>query len=454
MALVFRHEHDGIARFAACAPSGHRMAAAARPVPTRLDDARDLLGLASKVTMPATSAQTIYAFGPFRLEVGERRLWRDGELVALSGKAFDLLQLLVEGAGALQKQQTLIDRLWPDVVVEPNNLQYNVSLVRRALANAPGVEIQTVRGQGYRLVAEVTRVAAAPATAVDPEQLTPAPQRIHFCKAHDGARLAYALLGDGPPLVKAANWLSHLELDRQGPLWRHWLEHFGARHALVRYDARGNGLSDAKPASITFEDFVADLGSVIDAAGVERAPLLGISQGAAVAVAYAARNPERVSGLVLVGGCARGWRVKNKPALTERFEALASLMRHGWGGANAAFRQIFTTSFFPDAPKEHMEWFNELQRQTASPENAVAILHALGEVDVREDLARIAAPTIVFHSRDDAVVPMKDGIELASGIRDARFVPMESSNHVWLATDPAWARFASEVEVFLSDARA
>jgi pimeloyl-ACP methyl ester carboxylesterase len=254
--------------------------------------------------------------------------------------------------------------------------------------------------------------------------------------------------------VKVANWLSHLELDQQGPLWRHWLEHFSRTRAFVRYDARGNGLSDWQPPGITFDDFIADLGSVIDAAGIDRAPLLGISQGAAVAAAYAARNPKRVSALILVGGCARGWRVKNKAPLTERFEALLALMRHGWGGSNAAFRQIFTTSFFPDAPKEQMEWFNELQRQTASAENAVAILSALGDLDVRRDLAHVEAPTIVFHSRADAVVPMKDGIELASGIRGARFVPMESSNHVWLASDPAWKRFSDDVDTFLRDARA
>lgn len=407
--------------------------------------------------MPDDSSSKVYSFGPFRLDVGERRLSRDGQIVPLTGKAFDLLELLVSRAGALQKQQSLMDLLWPDVVVDQNNLQYNVSLVRRALATAPGVAIQTVRGQGYRLVADVREIPTAPG---QPQGVVPGlpadtrPQRIHFCKARDGARLAYALLGGGPPLVKAANWLSHVEMDRQGPLWRHWLERFSQDRTLVRYDARGNGLSDWQPPSITFEDFVADLGSVMDAAGVDRAPLLGISQGAAVAVAYAVRNPKRVSALILVGGCARGWRVKNKPALTERFDALLALMRHGWGGTNAAFRQIFTTSFFPDAPKEQVEWFNELQRQTASPDNAVALLSALGDVDVRADLARVEVPTIVFHSRADAVVPMKDGIELASGIQGARFIPLESSNHVWLASDQAWKSFSEEVAAFLRDTRA
>ncbi len=388
----------------------------------------------------------VHSFGPFLLDVGERRLLRDGCVVPLAGKAFDTLRLLVEGVGKLQTQQSLIDRLWPDVVVEPNNLQYNVSLVRRALGGAAGVEIQTVRGQGYRLVAGVREAADAPrggAVGVG--------QRVHFARAHDGARLAYALLGDGPPVVKAANWLSHVDIDWRGPIWTHWLELLSRGRCLVRYDARGNGLSDWQPPSIEFEDFVADLGAVFDAAGVERAPVLGISQGAAVAAAFAARNPKRVSALILVGGCARGWRVKRSAALHQQFDALMALMRLGWGGKNAAFRRIFTTAFFPEAPKEQMDWFNELQRQTTSPDNAAAMLSALGDVDVRDELPRVRAPTLVLHSRDDAVVPMKDGIELASGIRGARFVPLDSSNHVWLSDEPAWTRFAGELEGFLDE---
>ena len=399
--------------------------------------------------MDEGQASRVYSFGPFRLEVGERRLLRDGQPIPLTGKAFDTLRLLVERAGTLQTQEWLIDQLWPDVVVEQNNLQYNISHVRRALAGAPGVEIQTVRGQGYRLVAEVHQVGS---NAGPPAGAARKAQRMHFAKAHDGAQLAYAFLGDGPPLVKAANWLSHLEIDWQGPIWTHWLELLSRGRCLVRYDARGNGLSDWNPPSITFEDFVADLGAIFDAAGVQRAPLLGISQAAAVATAYAARNPERVSALILIGGCARGWRVKRSKKLHERFEALMELMRQGWGGKNAAFRQIFTTTFFPDAPKEDMEWFNELQRQTASPQNAAAILSALGEVDVRGDLGRVKAPTLVLHSRGDAVIPMKDGIELAGGIPGARFVPVDSANHVWLAGEPAWGRFTRELEDFLREA--
>ncbi len=400
-------------------------------------------------------AGPIYSFGPFRLETSERRLLRGDALVLLSGKAFETLVLLVEGAGSLQQQRSLIERLWPDSFVEPNNLQYNVSLVRRALGEAPGVEIETVRGQGYRLRANVARTeeaaaAAAPARPADDA----AAQRTHFCRAADGTRLAYATLGSGPAIVKAANWLNHLELDWQGPVWRPWLDCLSRGRCLVRYDARGNGLSDWRPPSIRFEDFVSDLATVFDAAGVERAPLVGISQGAAVAAAYAARHPERVSALVLIGGCVRGWRVKAHPRLTERFEALMVLMRQGWGGQNAGFRQIFTTAFFPDASPEQIDWFNELQRQSTSPENAAEILSALGDLDIRDELPRVVAPTLVIHSQGDAVVPIKDGIELASGIAGARFVPLDSRNHLLLPSAPAWQRFTRELELFLAEVSA
>jgi pimeloyl-ACP methyl ester carboxylesterase/DNA-binding winged helix-turn-helix (wHTH) protein len=391
-------------------------------------------------------AGPVYSFGPFRLEAHERRLLRDGAVVALPGKAFDTLLLLVEGAGSLQPQQTLIDRLWPDTFVEPNNLQYNVSLIRRALEGADGVELQTVRGQGYRLLADVSRADGSPPA----KQADGAAQRTYVCKAEDGTRLAYARLGDGPPVVKAANWLSHLELDWRFEVWRHWLDVFTRGHTLVRYDARGNGLSDWAPPEMSFARFVSDLATVFDAAAVERAPLVGLSQGAAVAVAYAASHPERVSALILIGGCARGWRAKDKPRLTQAFEAMMVLMRQGWGGRNAAFRQIFTTRFFPDAGQAVAEEFNELQRLTTTPENAAALLSALGDIDIRDQLSSVRVPTLVLHSREDAVVPMKDGLELASGIAGARFVPLESRNHVVLPTEPAWGRFSQEIAAFLA----
>ncbi|MFT3923238.1 MAG: alpha/beta fold hydrolase [Myxococcales bacterium] len=415
--------------------------------------------------MSGENVAKVYQFGPFLLELHERRLLRDGEVIPLLGKAFDTLVLLVEGAGTLQKQQQLLDRLWPDVVVEPNNLQQNISAARRALAGVDGVEIETVRGQGYRLHANVREVSPDPgpqpaprpaaaksdAAFVAPRDPRSRTQRIQFCTARDGSRLAYARLGEGRPLVKAANWLNHLELDWDSPVWTHWLLRLSRDHCFIRYDARGNGMSDWKPPTLRFEDFVSDLGVVFDAAGVERAPLFGISQGAAVAAAYAAQHPERVSALILVGGCVRGWRVKSHPRLTERMEALLVLMRQGWGADHALFRQFFTSSFFPGGTAEQLDWFNELQRVTTTPANAAALLSALGDLDIREHLSRIRVPTLVVHSRGDSVVPVKDGMELAAGIHGARFVLLDSSNHTLLGEEPAWGRFEREFAAFMAE---
>ncbi len=409
-----------------------------------IESGTDLAASSMLGSIVAIVAGTIYTFGPFRLEADERRLVRDGALVPLSGKAFDTLVALVEGAGTLQRQQALMERLWPDTFVEPNSLQYNVSLVRRVIEGAPGVELQTVRGQGYRLIADVVR---APSAVVAPPRST---QRTHFCTAADGARLAFAKFGDGPPIVKAANWLSHLELEWQGEVWSELLALLARGRTLVRYDARGNGLSDWNPPAISFDSFVSDLGAVFDAANVSRAPLFGISQGACVAAAYAARHPERVSALVLFGGCVRGWRVKGHKTLVDGFNALMVLMRQGWGGRNVAFRQIFTSTFFPDATPEIAEWWNELQRETTTPDNAAEILSAFGDVDIRADLPKIQVPTIVLHSRHDGVIPLKDGIELASGIAGSRFVVIESANHLLVPGEPAWPRFVSEIEQFLA----
>jgi pimeloyl-ACP methyl ester carboxylesterase len=364
----------------------------------------------------------------------------------------DVLALLIRERRRVVPKEEILDTVWGSRFVSESTLTSRIKAARRAIGDDGTRQelIRTVHGRGYQFVGTVEELGDAPAPAAEAAAAAPPPQQIRFCTARDGTRLAYATLGEGPPLVKAANWLSHLELDWRFDVWRHWLPLFSRRHTLVRYDARGNGLSDWAPPELSFERFVSDLASVFDAAGVDRAPVVGLSQGASVAVTYAARHPERVSALILIGGCARGWRAKNHPSLARKFEAMMVLMRDGWGRQNPAFRQIFTTTFFPDADQKITDDFNELQRVTTSPQNAAALLSALGDIDVRDDLPRVKVPTLVLHGRDDAVVPMKDGVELASGIAGARFVPLESRNHVVLPTEPAWARFSSEIETFLA----
>jgi pimeloyl-ACP methyl ester carboxylesterase len=222
-------------------------------------------------------------------------------------------------------------------------------------------------------------------------------------------------------------------------------------HRLVRYDARGNGLSDWEVDDISFEAFVSDLETVVDATGIERFPLLGISQGCGVSIAYAVRHPERVSRLILYGGFARGRRARGSTAEIEQSNALSTLMRQGWGQENPVFRQIFTSLFIPEATSEQMKWFNDLQRITTSPDNAVRLRTVVDEIDVAELLPQVTVPTLVLHCREDAVQPFNEGRRLAAMIPGARFVPLEGRNHLILEDEPAWPRFLQEVEGFLAE---
>jgi pimeloyl-ACP methyl ester carboxylesterase len=274
-------------------------------------------------------------------------------------------------------------------------------------------------------------------------------QEIQFCTASDGVRIAYATVGTGPPLVKAANWLNHLEYDWHSPIWSHLLQAVAARYRLIRYDARGNGLSDWDVEDISFEAFVRDLESVVDANGLKRFPLLGISQGCAVSIAYTVRHPERVSQLILYGGYARGRRRRGYQAEVEQADALLTLMRQGWGQENPAFRQIFTSLFMPGATAEQARWFNDLQRMTTSPENAVRIRRTLDEIDVVGLLPEVRVPTLVLHCRNDAVQPFEEGRRMAAGISGSRFVALEGNNHLILEHDPAWTRLLDEMMRFL-----
>jgi pimeloyl-ACP methyl ester carboxylesterase/DNA-binding SARP family transcriptional activator len=277
-------------------------------------------------------------------------------------------------------------------------------------------------------------------------------QKVRFARAADAVMLAWSCVGDGPglPLVKAANWMNHLEFDWDSPIWRHWIAAFAADRAFIRYDERGNGLSDWR-ADLSFDAFVADLEAVVEAAGLERFDLLGISQGAAVAVAYAVRHPGRVRRMILYGGYAMGWRARASAEEIARREAMVTLTRQGWGMDNPAFRQMFTSLFIPGADAEAQRWFNELQRISTSPENAVALQQVFADIDVRPLLPQVMVPTLVAHARDDAIIPFEAGRHLAAAIPGARFLALDSANHLLLEVEPAWARFVAEARAFLAE---
>jgi len=392
-----------------------------------------------------------FLFADQVLDVDRLELRRADALVSLEPQVFDLLVYLLKNRDRVVSKDDLIAGVWGGRIVSDSTLTSRINAARKAVGDSGEEQrlIRTVARKGIRFVGEVGE-QAKPAPSGVPAAKAPSGLRheIHFCTACDGVRLAYAEVGEGPPLVKAANWLNHLEYDWHSPIWSHLLQELAAEHRLVRYDSRGNGLSDWIVDEISFDAYVRDLESVADAAKLGRFALIGISQGCPISIAYAVRHPERVSHLVLYGGFARGRRRRSPEGLAES-EALITLIRQGWGQENHAFRQIFTSLFIPDATIEQMQWFNDLQRISTSPANAVRLRQAVDEIDISDLLPRVAVPTLVLHCRDDAVQPFDEGRRLAAGIPGARFVALEGRNHLILQTDPSWERFVAEVTEFI-----
>jgi pimeloyl-ACP methyl ester carboxylesterase len=326
-----------------------------------------------------------------------------------------------------------------DISAEIGRINANARLLAAA---RPGTD-------GRRVLPEAQE-GGAPTT----EQTEPGVARrqtVRFCHAPDGVRVAYAVSGTGPAIVRTAHWMSHLEFDWESPVWRHWMDALSDGFTLVRYDERLNGLSDHVADDISFEAFVADLECVVDAVGLERFVLLGVSQGCGVSVEYALRHPDKVAGLVLYGGYVRGWRARGDASEIARREAMTVLMREGWGQDDPTFRQLFTNLFIPDGDREQMDWFNELQRRTVTPENAYRLSHAFANIDVSEQIRRLRVPTLVLHARGDRLTPMAGSVEFAEQIAGARFVELDSSNHILLAGEPAFRRFVSETTSFATE---
>jgi pimeloyl-ACP methyl ester carboxylesterase/DNA-binding CsgD family transcriptional regulator len=273
-------------------------------------------------------------------------------------------------------------------------------------------------------------------------------QHIRYVRAGDGVNVAWSELGHGLPLVKAATWLTHLQYDFESPVWSHWLGFLSGHFRFVRYDERGCGMSDWNvPDLASSEHWVDDLEAVVEAAGIDRPfVLLGVSQGAAAAIRYSVRHPERVSHLVLYGGYALGCNLlDDPPGARDTFRAVREVMRLGWGSNNPTFRQMFTSRFVPDGTRAQLDWFNELCRRTVPPDNACALMDARGDVDVREYLPKLRTPTLVLHASRDMVVPFSQGHYLASRIADAEFIQLDSGNHVLLEHEPAWQVFCRSV---------
>jgi pimeloyl-ACP methyl ester carboxylesterase/DNA-binding winged helix-turn-helix (wHTH) protein len=392
----------------------------------------------------------IFVFSDCQLDLDRFELRRAGRLRPVEPQVFDLLAMLIRERHRVVPKEELLDTVWGNRFVSESALTSRVKAARQAIGDDGHSQhlIRTARGRGYQFVAPVDEAAQPDPVAA----LSPAPpaQEIRFCTAGDGIRLAYAVSGAGPPLVKAANWLSHLAYDWESPVWRHWLTELSCRFRLVRYDERGCGLSDWDIARFSFEDWVDDLEAVVDAAGLDRFPLLGISQGGPVAIAYAVRHPERVTQLVLLGSFAQGRRKSARtPDELALAEAHIEIVRLGWGRPDPTYRQIFVARFLPEATQEQWRSFDELQQHSTSPDNAWRFVGEFADIDVTNLAPKLTVPTLIMCSRREPGNRFEQSRLLAALIPNSRLVPLDSSNHLLPERDPAWKHFLAEIDRFL-----
>lgn len=397
-----------------------------------------------------------YRFGEFELDTSLYQLRRAGEPVHVEPRALDLLRHLLEHRDRVVSKYELLDSVWGDRFVSEAALTTGLRTARLAVGDSGSEQrvIRTVHRRGYQFVAPATVVHSNAVGAPPPPPPPPGHgrQTLRFCRSEDGSRIAYATVGSGPPLLKAANWMSHLDLEWSSPVWSHWISDLARGRELIRYDERGCGLSDWDVPSSSFDDWVDDLETVVDAIGLDRFPVLGVSQGGAVAVAYAVRRPERVSKLILAGAYAQGRQVRARSEDDRREAAMdLDLARVGWAREDPSFLRVFASQFLPDGTPEEWDSFIDFQRRTTTPANGVRFLEEFARIDVSDIAHRVQCPTLILHARDDVRVPATQAGELASLIPDSRLVLLDSSNHLLTADEPAWADFLEHVDTFLAE---
>ncbi len=392
----------------------------------------------------------ILRFEDCELDTDRCEIRRHGQDVHVEPQVFDLLCFLVEHRDRIVSKDELFDAVWQGRIVSDATLNSRINAARKAIGDSGAEQrfIRTTPRRGYRFVGKLDKDEDAPSASSG----IPLRQKVQFCMTPDGVRIAYATLGEGALLVKAANWLNHLEYDWESALWRSRLEQVAAGRRLVRYDARGCGLSDWDVADISFDGFVRDLETVVDALELKRFALWGLSQGCPVSIAYAVRRPERVSHLILLGGYVQGRNRRNDPAELEKAAALRSLIRHGWGDEHSPLLRALSTTIMPGATTEQVRALAEMQRRSATADNAMRTREACDDIDIVPLLPQVGVPTLVLHSRHDAVAPFEQGLLMASSIPGARFVSLDSENHIPLPDEPAWERFVAELNAFLATA--
>ncbi|MGK6312480.1 alpha/beta fold hydrolase [Neorhizobium sp. DT-125] len=390
-----------------------------------------------------------YRFGTFELVPETHELLAGGLPRPIEPQVFDLLHHLVRERDRVVSQEELIEAIWKSRIVSDSAISARISAARSAIGDDGRRQewIRTVPRRGFRFVGRVELMALQPDTVTSSDGSDR--QRVGFCRSADGTRIAYATSGGGYPLVKAGHWLTHLEHDWHSPIWRPFLDRLDASFHVMRYDQRGNGLSEWDVRDFSLDRCVEDLEAVVETCRIERFALYGTSQGVPIAIAYAVRHPQKVSHLVLQGGYEKGRLIRAAESDRAQGEAILALIRYGWGRANSPFIDAFATMFIPEGSREQIESLAELQRHTTSPENAVSLRSAVDRFDVSGLLERVAVPTLVIHARDDGIHPFEQGCRLASGIPDAEFLMLESRNHVILPQEKAWPVLFEAIERFV-----
>lgn len=399
----------------------------------------------------------MFVFGDLVLD-GERRELRSGsKLISIEPQVFDLLEFLIRNRDRVVSRDDLLAAVWHGRIVSDSAIAARVNAARRTVGDTGEQQrwIRTVARKGFRFVGSVreeaeAETALAGAAARQPAAHASRDQEITFCRTKDGVNLAVACVGQGKPLVRVSHWMTHVQYDWQSPIRTPLLHFLADRYRLIRYDCRNNGLSDWDVEDVSFEALLRDLATVVDALGLPSYGLLGASQGASISIAHAVRYPKRVSKMILHGGYALG---HSKRSSRKGFDmkAYLNLMREGWGDEHSAFQKMLSMAFLPNASAEQIKWLADLQRVASSPENTVRLRSVFDEIDVVELLPRVSVPTLVMHCRYDNLVPFEEGRRLATLIPNAKFVGLESENHVPQLGEPAWPKFLGEIEAFMSD---
>ena len=389
-----------------------------------------------------------YRFGACTLCPDSYTLEVHGAPVHVEPQVFDILLLLVRHADRLVSHDQLMSEIWDGRIVSDATVSARISAARAVIGDDGRRQdwIRTIPRRGFRFIGSVEQINPKP--SVSAAQAADEWQRIGMCRSRDGVRIAYASSGSGPPLVRAGHWLTHLDHDWHSPIWRPILNEMGRNFTLWRYDQRGNGLSAHDVTNLSLDAAVEDLSAVVNAAGLERFVLYGISQGSPVAIRYTIQNPQKVSRLILHGGYERGRRLRDTPGEATMSKAMVTMIREGWGRSGSAFLRMFAAMYIPGGSTEQIASLAALQHLCTPVENAWRLRQAYDGFSVRGKLAQVGVPTLVIHARNDAVHPLSEGLALAEGIPGAQFVMLESENHVILPQEPAWDVLFSEIRRF------